>query len=425
MSNKLNVEGRLGILAGGGPAPGINAVIGAATIEAGHHGIEVLGIRDGAKWLTQGNAEHVCELDRDVVAGARLRGGCMLGMSRENPTGDEEEMHNVISVLDSLGIRYLVTIGGDDTAFTASQISERVGSHIKVAHVPKTIDNDLPLPGNAPTFGYNTAKHVGAELVGNLVEDARTTHRWYIVAAMGRSAGHLALGIGTSGGADLTVIPEEFSRPKLPMATLCEIIEGAQIKALTAGRNHGVVVLAEGIAELMKDELKDDPSVIVKHDQHNHPRLGEVPLAMIMARKLQERAKGNDVSFVHVTLGYELRCADPIAFDREYATHLGWGAVQFLLQIGERNWGQPGAMISIQSGEIVPIPFNKILDPRTGKTDVRSVNVYSDEYAAARSMMTRLERADLDTPQRLEKLAEVAGITPRDFQERFRHMVGK
>ena len=343
MSDELNVEGKLGILAGGGPAPGINAVIGAATIEAGHHGIEVVGIRDGAKWLMEGNAEHVCTLDRDAVAEARLRGGCMLGMSRENPTGDEEKMHLVISTLETLGIRYLITIGGDDTAFTASQIAERVGSHIKVAHVPKTIDNDLPLPGNAPTFGYNTAKHVGAELVGNLVEDARTTHRWYIVSAMGRSAGHLALGIGTSAGADLTLIPEEFSQRKLAMTTLCEIIEAAQIKALAAGRDHGVVVLAEGIAELMKDELKDDPSVIVKYDQHNHLRLGDVPLAMIVARKLQKRAESKDLSFVHVTLGYELRCADPIAFDCEYAQELGWGAVQFLLQLSANEIGDSPA----------------------------------------------------------------------------------
>ena len=415
MSDRVDVQGKLGILAGGGPAPGINAVIGAATITAGQHGIEVLGIRDGAKWLAEGNAEHVCTLDRDAVAEARFRGGCMLGMSRENPTGDEEKMHNVISALDSLGIRYLITIGGDDTAFTASQIAQRVGSHIKVAHVPKTIDNDLPLPGIAPTFGYNTAKHAGAELVSNLVEDARTTNRWYIVAAMGRSAGHLALGIGTSGGADLTVIPEEFSGPKLPMATLCEIIEGARTKTRAMGRDHGVVVLAEGIAELMKEDLKDDPSVIVKYDQHNHLRLGEVPLAMIVARKLQQGAKNEDVSFVHVTLGYELRCADPIAFDREYAQELGWGAVQFLLQIGERNWGLPGAMISVQSGEVVPIPFDKILDLNTGKTDVRLVNVYSDEYAAARSMMTRLERVDFDNAEQSERLAKVAGITRRSF----------
>jgi len=425
MSNRARVAGKLGVLAGGGPAPGINGVIGAATIEANRHGVEVVGILDGVKWLADGRPDHVLRLDRDAVQEAMFRGGCLLGMSRENPADDEEKMHNVISSLNDLEIRYLITIGGDDTAFTASRIAERVGSHIKVAHVPKTIDNDLPLPGNVPTFGYNTAKHVGAELVGNLVEDARTTHRWYIVAAMGRSAGHLALAMGTSAGADLTLIPEEFSQPKLPMATLCEIIEGAQIKALATGQDYGVAVLAEGIAELMKDELKDDPSVIVKYDKHNHLRLGEVPLAMIVARKLQMRAKNEDVSFVHVTLGYELRCADPIAFDRENATQLGWGAVRFLLQIGERNWGQTGAMISVQSGEIVPIPLDKILDLKTGKTDVRRVNVYSDEYAAARSMMTRLERSDLDNPQQLERLAEVAKISPDAFLERYAHTVTK
>lgn len=419
-------DGKLAILVGGGPAPGINGVIGAAAIEAINNGLEVVGLYDGFKWLSRGDTSHTTILTVEQAIDTRMRGGSILNTSRENPTKQEAKMQNVVKALQQLGVRYLITIGGDDTAFSASKTSEYAAGSIKVAHVPKTIDNDLPLPGNMPTFGYQTARFVGAGLVSNLLEDARTSRRWYIVVAMGRSAGHLALGIASAAGASLALIPEEFSSQKVSLNLLSEIIEGAMIKGKAAGRDHGVAVLAEGIAELMKEELKQHPLVVVDHDEHSNFRLAEVPLSLIMKRMLQDRAKerGEKLTFVDSTIGYELRCADPIAFDREYTTELGWGAVHYLLQIGEKHLTGVGAMISVQAGEVVPIPFTDILDPETGRTTVRRVNTDSDQYRCVRSFMTRLEQEDLQETKQLAKLAAAAGLSPEEFKQKYAAAAG-
>ena len=197
-------KGRLGILVGGGPAPGLNGVIAAATIEGINQGYEVIGFRDGFKWLAQGEVQYCRPLSIRDVKDIHLRGGSILGTSRTNPTKSEEQMKNIFTVFEKLGITALVSIGGDDTAFSASVVAKRSGGKIKVANVPKTIDNDLPLPGTAPTFGYETARHYGVQIVRNLIEDARTTSRWYLIISMGRAAGHLALGIAKASAATLS-----------------------------------------------------------------------------------------------------------------------------------------------------------------------------------------------------------------------------
>src|SRR2546421_7312248 len=203
-------RGKMAILVGGGPAPGINGVISAATIEGINQGFRVFGLRDGYKWLAQGDTDHCVRLTIEHVKEIHLRGGSILGTSRTNPTKSETSMRNVLSALEELGVTALVSIGGDDTAFSASQVYQQAAGSIRVAHVPKTIDNDLPLPGSTPTFGFETARHNGVYLVRNLAEDARTTSRWYIIVTMGRAAGHLALGIGKAAAATLMIIPEEF-----------------------------------------------------------------------------------------------------------------------------------------------------------------------------------------------------------------------
>jgi 6-phosphofructokinase len=421
MNRSTDGKRRLGIVVGGGPAPGINGVIAAATRDALRQGWDVLGLDDGFKWLASGDCSHVRRLTTEEVEKARGRGGSILHTSRENPTKDDAKMQNVVDGLRKLGIDYLVTIGGDDTAFSAYKTSVRSQGAVRVAHVPKTIDNDLPLPGNTPTFGFHTARQVGAGLVANLVEDARTTRRWYVVAAMGRSAGHLALGTGAAAGANLTLIPEEFLDSGVSLGLLCEIVEGAIFKARTVRRDYGVVVLAEGIAELMKDELKTHPIVVIGHDQFKNIRLADVPLALILRRMLQDRAndRKSDIGLVDSTIGYELRCADPVAFDAQYAEQLGWGAVRYLLGIAAGSVSGEGALISIQSGWLTPIPLADILDTRTGKTAVRRVDLDSAEYQAARSAMVRLEPADLDDEETLNSLSQAAGLASADFRVRY------
>jgi len=422
MAQDNAAPGKMAILVGGGPAPGINAVIAGAAREGLRNGLEVIGCLDGFKWLIEGDTSHTVNLTYEVVDRSRLRGGSALRTSRENPTRNPEKLDNVVGTLRKLGVSYLVTIGGDDTAFSASETARHAGSALRVAHVPKTIDNDLPLPGNMPTFGYNTAREVGGELVQNLVEDARTTSRWYIVVAMGRTAGHLALGIGVLSGSSLTIIPEEFGLTAPTLDSVCSIIEGSMLKSRAMGRDYGVAVVAEGVAERMVDELKDLPMVEVKRDKHGHVRLAEVPFGLILKKELQKRAEARgeeETTVVDVTIGYELRCADPIAFDIEYGQQLGWGAARYLLRLGEESWGDTGALISVQSGEVVPIPFADILDPQTGRTTVRRVNVNSDVYRSARAGMVRLEREDLSEDAKLAPIAAAAGLTPEEVRSRY------
>ncbi|MCK4257204.1 6-phosphofructokinase, partial [candidate division WOR-3 bacterium] len=200
----------LAIIVGGGPAPGINGVISSVTIEAINLGKKVMGIIGGFRYISRGREDKIMELMVSDVSRIHDDGGSILGTSRVNPTKDIEKMKNVLQLLQKYEVKYLVTIGGDDTATTASKIADAVCGKIKVAHVPKTIDNDLPLPDNMPTFGFETARYAGTKVVSNLMEDAKTITRWYFVITMGRYAGHLALGIGKSAGATLTIIPEEF-----------------------------------------------------------------------------------------------------------------------------------------------------------------------------------------------------------------------
>ena len=247
-------KGKLGILVGGGPAPGLNGVISAATIEGINQGYEVIGFRDGFKWLAQGDAQHFQPLTIRDVKDIHIKGGSILGTARTNPTKSAEQMKNVFSVFEKLGITALVTIGGDDTAFSASVVAKQSLGKIRVAHVPKTIDNDLPLPGSTPTFGYETARHYGVYIVRNLMEDARTTSRWYIIVSMGRAAGHLALGIAKASAATLAIIPEEFRKRPVTVDEVCDIIIGSIIKRRAEGSQYGIAILAEGLIEEMGEQ---------------------------------------------------------------------------------------------------------------------------------------------------------------------------
>lgn len=418
---------RLGILVGGGPAPGINSVIGAATIEAINAGLEVIGIYDGFEHLMKGRTDMVRPLTIPDVSRIHFDGGSILHTSRANPTRKAEDFQNTLKALKELSIRYLITIGGDDTAFSASEVAKALEGQIRIAHVPKTIDNDLPLPGGMPTFGFETARHVGTELVRNLMEDSRTTNRWYFVVVMGRKAGHLALGIGKAAGATVTVIGEEFPKERISLSEVCDVLEGAILKRRVLGRKDGVAVIAEGIGEkLDPEELAKIPGVEVEHDPHGHIRLAEIPLATILKREIQRRfaERGEKMTIVDVTLGYELRCAPPIPFDIDYTRTLGYGAVKFLLSEPENEKLQLGGMVCLDSGRIRVLPFDELCDPVTGRTRIRLVDIHSEHYRVAREYMIRLERSDLESPQMLAKLAEAAKMTPEQFKAKFAPVVG-
>ena len=418
--------GRVGILMGGGPAPGINSAISSATIEAVNHGYEVVGILDGFSHLMRGRTDMTLPLTIPEVSQIHHRGGSIIRTSRQNPTRRTEDLDNTVASLRELGISYLVTIGGDDTAFSASEVSSHAGSRLRVAHIPKTIDNDLPLPGNMPTFGYETARHLGTELVRNLIEDFRTTNRWYFVTAMGRAAGHLALGIGKSAAATLTIIPEEFPGDRISLREVCDVLETAILKRRVMGKERGLAVVAEGLAERFDpEELENIPGAEVSRDQHGHLRLGDIQLEKALRREIQRRfaSRGEDLAIVDSTVGYELRSYPPIPFDIDYTRSLGYGAARFLLEGLDQDTKSDGALICLVDGRIEAVPFDQLRDPATGRTRVRKVDIDGHGYRVARKYMIRLEKRDLDDPEMCRKLAEEAGMKPEDFIRRFGSVV--
>src|SRR6266404_4705672 len=424
-------RGRLAILVGGGPAPGIDGVISAATIEGIKQGFQIVGFRDGYKWLAQGDTSHWSNLTIEAVKGVHLRGGSSLGTSRTNPTKSATSMQNVVRALQELGVAALVSIGGDDTAFSASEIYKEAAGAIRVAHVPKTIDNDLPLPGSTPTFGFETARHHGVFLVRNLAEDARTTSRWYIIISMGRAAGHLALGIGKAAAATLIVIPEQFRGRPVTLDEICDIIIGSILKRRAEGTQYGVVILAEGLIEAMGEKGlvsalqggKLERYGKIRRDDHEHLHLAEIEFGRLMKDLLTERLEqlGVKMTLLDKDLGYELRCADPIPFDAEYTRDLGYAAVKFLLSPEAAKFG---AVVSFSDGKMVPLPFEKMLNPETGRMQVRKVNVDGEAYECACHYMIRLERADFEDPEQLKKLAASVSMTPEEFRRRFGYLAG-
>lgn len=403
----------IAIVCGGGPAPGINSVIRSVTSEALRNGWKVLGMYEGFSYLAKGEKKYV-ELVYDNTSRIHLTGGCILQMSRFNPTKDEADLKRVVDTLMALNVTHLLTIGGDDTAFSASAVaaySKKINCPINVVHVPKTIDNDLPLPENVPTFGFETARAFGTTEIENLIEDSRTTNnRWYLTIAMGRTAGHLALGIGRSAGAAVTIIPEEFPQYKITLQHLIDILVGAMIKRYMIGRNYGVAVIAEGVIEkIAPEDFAKFGNISL--DEHGHIRYAELDFGEILKEAVvkEMNSLGIKLSIVDKEIGYELRCAAPIAYDIDYTTMLGYSAVQFLLK------GGSGAMISVQGSRSVPMYFEELKNPTTGKTFVRKVNIDSVSYKIARSFMQRLEREDLDNPD----VAKLYQMKLDEFKKRY------
>ncbi len=405
------------ILVGGGPAPGINSVIGTATIRAQVEGIDVVGIRDGFEWIMQGDIDHVMPLTIDAVSRIHFRGGSHIGISRANPTRNPQHLENTVISLLRLNVSQLITIGGDDTAFSALKLAEKSAGRIRVVHVPKTIDNDLGLPPYVDTFGFQTARHYGVEIVKNLMVDAKTTSRWYFVIAMGRKAGHLALGMGKASGATLTLIPEEFTKP-IRLNTIVDTLAGAVIKRLSYGRRDGVAIIAEGVVlDVHPDDLRSLHEV--ERDEHGHLRIAEVNIGEILKAAVAERLKqlGLKATIVAKNIGYELRCADPIPYDIEYTRDLGYCAAKYLLS------GGSDAMISMQAGHFVPIPFSEMIDGDTGRARVRYVEINSERYAIARRYMIRLRRDDFDDAHELAKFAATAHMSLDEFRREFEYLI--
>jgi 6-phosphofructokinase len=403
---------RIGIVVGGGPAPGTNGVISAVAIEAIKLGAVPIGFHDGFEWLAQRYTDEQRELTIEEVSRVHLDGGVLLGSSRKDVAADAESLENTLAALTKLKIDALVCIGGDDMVRSAMAIQSH--SAIKVVQVPKSIDNDLWMPLPIATLGYETARHVGVELVKSLMEDARTTGRWYLGVTMGRPTGHLTLGIGKAASATCTIIPEEFPADIISLADIVDIVEGSIIKRRAMGKSHGIVLLAEALVERFSPqevaELQD-----VDRDAQGNIRVTEIDLGRKVKNDVQVRLehRGIKVTIVDKTIGYELRCAPPIPFDAEYARDLGYAAVTYL------SSGGSGALVTIQGGEFEPIPLSKIIDSATGRGRRRAVDVTTESYHVAREYMVRLGARDFADEAWLAALAKAGGLSTHEFRERF------
>tara|TARA_R110002050_G_scaffold223338_1_gene359137 strand:- start:58314 stop:59537 length:1224 start_codon:yes stop_codon:yes gene_type:complete len=360
------------IICGGGPAPGINAVISTVAKIFLKDGYRVIGLHEGFKGIFS-EAPKLKEFNFDHADRIFSRGGSTLIMSRFKPS---DEKLNTKLFLDN-NVKLLVSIGGDDTASTANRITGYLlKENISIAniHVPKTIDNDLPLPDRNPTFGFHSAKDEGVRIGNTTYEDARTSQNWFVMSTMGRSAGHLAFGIATSCHFPMLVIPEMFDKTKITFDKVVRLIISSIVKRKIENINYGVALISEGIFHILPTSELDKCNINFTYDDHGHPELGNVSKSHIFNMLLQTKLKelGIDIKSRPVELGYELRCCRPIGFDLTLCTLLGLGVKKMF------DNGLTGCIVTANSkGEVTPL-FLSDLKGADGKIAPRLVDINSE-----------------------------------------------
>ena len=345
------------ILCAGGPAPGINTVISSVTKIFLQNGYTVIGLNGGYKSLLADEPSYDY-LDFDYADQIYSRGGSALKMSRYKPKDDEFK----VDFFKKNNVKLLVTIGGDDTASTANRLSKFLAGQdldVKNIHVPKTIDNDLPLEEGTPTFGYHSAKEEGVRLATTIYEDARTSGNWFVVSAMGREAGHLAFGIGTACHYPMIIIPEMFNRTKITFDKITNLVISSMVKRRLLGIDYGVAIISEGVFHFMNDEEIIATGINFTYDDHGHPELGNVSKSHIFNMLVQQRLKSLRIKVKSRPneMGYELRCCRPIAYDLAYATRLGLGVFKLFKR------GETGCMVTVnRAGDISPLFLKDVED---------------------------------------------------------------
>jgi ATP-dependent phosphofructokinase / diphosphate-dependent phosphofructokinase len=364
----------IAILCSGGPAPGINTVISSVAKVFLSDGYRVIGINHGTKTLFTNNVDTV---DITFPFADRIfgRGGSALTMARYKPKDEEFKP----DFFRDNNVKLLVTIGGDDTASTANRITKYLNSRkidVQNIHVPKTIDNDLPLPDRIPTFGYQSAKNEGVRIGNTVYEDARTSGNWFVVSAMGREAGHIAYGVGTSCHYPMIVIPEMFNKTEITFEKIVDMIISSIIKRKILNLDYGAAVISEGVFHFMREEDIINSGINFTYDDHGHPELGNVSKAHIFNVLLQKRLKELkiEVKSRPVEIGYEIRCISPIAYDLKYCTMLGAGVKKLF------DEGKTGCIVVAKNdGAIEPL-YLKDVEDKDGKITPRLVDVSSEDF---------------------------------------------
>ncbi len=361
------------ILCGGGPAPGMNTVVCSTAKTFLKNGYRVIGLHGGYSGLFSRNPRTE-DLDFQKADAYFNRGGSYLQMSRFKPTDEDFEKNFNLGLFQDNNVKLLVTVGGDDTASTANRIAKFLEAKkypIRNIHIPKTIDNDLPLPDNTPTFGFNSAKNEGAHIARTIYEDARTSGNWLLISAMGRSAGHLALGIGEATHCPMTIIPEMFNRTSITVDKIIRLTVSAIIKRRILGIGYGTVVVAEGVFHDLSPEDIKATGVHMTYDEHGHPELGKISKAVLFNEILEkEFAKtGLKVKTRPVEIGYDVRCQDPVAYDLSYCSELAMGAYELFSR------GETGCMVYVDVfGNARPLYLHD-LQNEEGKIPPRRVDI--------------------------------------------------
>jgi 6-phosphofructokinase len=392
---------RIGILFSGGPAPAANAVISAAAMNFLNCGIEVVGFLDGYEDLEQFSPEHplienehfLC-LTLDDVSGIRNRKDIILRTSRANPgkgihslddlkdPSKNAKLMCVYRALEYMKIDGLVSIGGDDTLKTANYIYEVQQvvpglRPISVVHLPKTIDNDYY--GIDWTFGFTSAAHFAAQEIANVGADAKSTKCWYVLEIMGRKAGWLTYAAGIAGEATRMISVEDVEGTWDFNGAADELVELMLARARDK-REYGVVCVAEGLADRLPDDQR--PAEV---DSHGNSLLGSVKIGEHLAKAMEKayaKRTGEKIKIRSKQIGYEARCASPVAFDVLLGSQLGVGAYRALVVEG-----LSGHMVSVKDQlQLVYVPFGELIDPETLRTRVRFIDRDSDFYQLARSL---------------------------------------
>ncbi len=368
----------IAILTGGGPAPGMNTVVGSVAKTFLAKGYRVIGLHFGYSGLFNANPRYE-DLDFNKVDYIFNQGGSYLTMSRFKPTNEDFEKNFNLSFFTENNIKLLVTVGGDDTASTANRIAKFLEAKqypIANIHVPKTIDNDLPLPEGTPTFGYQSAKEGGAVIGRTVYNESRTSSNWFVVSSMGRSAGHLTFGIGSACHYPMIIIPEMFDKTEITIEKIVNLMVSSILKRKLMGIEYGAVVLAEGVFHAFSNEEIKNAGLNLTYDEHGHPELGKVSKAHLFNELLEkELAKlGLKIKTRPIEIGYDIRCQNPIAFDLVYCSQLGMGVWKLFSE------GNTGCMVYIsQEGYVSPLYLKDLQDPETGKIPPRLVDMRSDK----------------------------------------------
>ena len=380
----------IAILCGGGPAPGINAVVSTLIKVFIKENYRVIGIHEGYKTIFTDNPNTV-DLSFEYADKIFSLGGSSLKMSRYKPKDSEFKTDFFVKN----NVKLLVTIGGDDTASTANRIGKFLASNsinVSNIHVPKTIDNDLPLPDRNPTFGFHSAKDEGVRIGNTIYEDARTSENWFVLSTMGREAGHLAFGIGMSCHFPMVIIPEMFNKTSVTFEKITRILISSIIKRKIENIPYGVIIISEGVFHFMDDNEINNSGINFTYDDHGHPELGNVSKSHIFNMLLQQKLKSMDIDVKSrpVEMGYELRCCRPIGFDLTLCTLLAMGVKKLFQQ------GLTGCLVSANSnGDIKPL-YLKDLEGPDGKIKPRLVDIESEMAKLLFSNLHYITAADYE-----------------------------